>query len=262
MKLYEQISAGVMLIPNLPVCVRLDGKAFHSWTRGLQRPFDHHLQFLFDTVTAYLVEESNAVIGYTQSDEITLILYNYGNPGSQIFFDGRVAKLTSVLASMATAKFNAEVPCYLPARSGRLAFFDCRVWNVPNEQEAVNCLLWREQDATRNSIQMVAQFLYSPAQLHGKNSAEMQEMLFQKGVNWNDYPTRSKRGAYFRRATVMSKFNAEEMAALPLQHEARRNPDLMIERKVLQRLEMPPLQKIVNRVEMVFRGAEPVVNKD
>ena len=258
MKFYERITAGQMLIPNLPICARLDGKAFHSWTRGLQRPFDECLQGLLDEVTAYLVEESNAIVGYTQSDEITLILYNGGNPESQIFFDGRVAKLTSVLASMATAKFNALVSHWLPEKCGRLAFFDCRVWNVLNEVEAVNCLLWREQDATRNSIQMAAQCHYSHAQLLGKNSDEMQEMLFQKGVNWNDYSSRFKRGAYFRRVTVMSKFSAEELDKLPAKHEARRNPDLMIERKVLQRLEMPPLQKVSNRVEVVFHGAEPI----
>lgn len=258
MKFYERITAGQMLIPNLPICARLDGKAFHSWTRGLQRPFDECLQGLFDEVTAYLVEESNAIVGYTQSDEITLILYNGGHPESQIFFDGRVAKLTSVLASMATAKFNALVSHWLPEKCERLAFFDCRVWNVPSEVEAVNCLLWREQDATRNSIQMAAQCHYSHAQLLGKNSDEMQEMLFQKGVNWNDYSSRFKRGAYFRRVTMMSKFSVEELDKLPAKHEAWHNPVLMIERKVLQRLEMPPLQKVSNRVEVVFHGAEPI----
>jgi tRNA(His) guanylyltransferase len=202
MKRYEEIGAGQRLIPNLPVCVRLDGKAFHSWTRGLRRPYDERLHTLFDETTKFLADASDAVIGYTQSDEITLILYNDGQPDSQVFFDGRVSKLTSVLASMATAKFNALVPSILPEKQGQLAFFDCRVWTVPTEQEAVNCLLWRELDATRNGIQMAAQALYSHKQLHQKNTSEMQEMLWQKGINWQDYPARFKRGGYFQRRVI------------------------------------------------------------
>lgn len=100
MKLYEEIRAGQRLMPNLPVCIRMDGKAFHRWTRGLRRPHDERLHTLFDDTTKFLVEASNAVIGYTQSDEITLILSNGGKPESQILFDSRVSKLTSVLASI------------------------------------------------------------------------------------------------------------------------------------------------------------------
>jgi tRNA(His) guanylyltransferase len=128
MKLYESIGAGQRLIPNLPACIRLDGKALHQWTRGLRRPYDDRLHTLFDETAKFLVEACDAVIGYTQSDEITLVLYNGGKPDSQVFFDGRVSKLTSMLASMATAKFNALVPSNLPERRDRLAFFDARVW--------------------------------------------------------------------------------------------------------------------------------------
>jgi tRNA(His) guanylyltransferase len=130
-------------------------------------------------------------------DELTLILYNGGQSDSQVFFDGRVSNLTSGLASMATAKFYALVPSILPEKRDRLACFDGRVWTVPTEQEAVNGLLWRELDATRNSIQMAAQALFSHKQLHQKNRSEMQEMLWQKGINWQDYPARFKRGGYF-----------------------------------------------------------------
>src|SRR5882724_11837348 len=122
MKVYENIGAGQHLISNLPVCIRLNGKGFHSWTHGLRRPYDDRLHTLFDETTKFLVEASDAVIGYTQSDEITLILYNGSQPDSQVFFDGRVSKLTSVLTSMATAKFNALVPSILPEKHDRLAF--------------------------------------------------------------------------------------------------------------------------------------------
>ncbi len=257
MKLYEEIGAGQRLMPNLPVCIRIDGKAFHSWTRGLRRPYDERLHTLFDETTKFLVEASDAVIGYTQSDEITLILYNGGKPDSQVFFDGRLSKLTSVLASMATAKFHALVPAILPEKQGKLACFDCRVWNVPTEQEAANGLIWRELDATRNSIQMAAQALYSHKQLHQKNTSEMQEMLWQQGINWNDYPTRFKRGGYFQRRVIDHKFTVDELEKLPPLHDARKHPDSMMRRQVIAPLDLPPLLKVANRVDVIFRGCAP-----
>jgi tRNA(His) guanylyltransferase len=257
MKRYEEIGAGQRLLPNLPVCVRLDGKAFHQWTRGLKRPYDERLYRLFDDTTKFLVQASAAVIGYAQSDEISLILYNNGKADAEIFFDGRIAKLTSVLASMATAKFNALVPSILPEKRERLALFDCRVWTVPSEQEAVNCLLWRELDATRNSIQMAAQALYSHKQLHQKNTSEMQEMLWQKGINWHDYPVRFKRGGYFQRRLIERPLTVEELALLPPLHEAHRQPDMLIRRSVVVPLELPPLRKVANRAEVIFRGCVP-----
>jgi tRNA(His) 5'-end guanylyltransferase len=257
MKLYENIGAGQRLIPNLPVCVRLDGRAFHQWTRGLRRPYDDRLHMLFDDTTKFLVEASDAVVGYTQSDEITLILYNGGKPDSQVFFDGRVSKLTSMLASMATAKFNALVPSIIPEKHNRLACFDCRVWTVPSKQEAVNCLIWRELDATRNSIQMAARALYSHKQLHQKSTSEMQAMLRHKGVNWQDYPARFTRGGYFQRRVITRKFTVEELEQLPPLHEVRKNPDLMVTRQVIEPLKLPPLLNVGNRVEVMFRGCAP-----
>lgn len=261
MKLYEDIGAGQMLVPNLPVMVRVDGKTFHTWTRGLDRPYDERLQALFDEVTKFLIDASDAVVGYTQSDEITLVLWNHAKPESQILFNGRSAKLTSVLASMATAKFNALVPEYLPDKAGKMACFDCRVWNVPSEEEAVNCILWREQDATRNSIQSAAYALYSQKQLHKKDTSEMQEMIWQKGINWNDYPARFKRGGYFKRRRIERVFTGDEMARLPPQHEARKNPQLLITRHVIEAMDLPPITKVVNRVEVIFHDVPPVVER-
>ena len=257
MKLYETIGARQRLIPSLPVCIRLDGKAFHSWTRGLKRPYNDRLHTLLAETTTFLVQASDAVIGHTQSDEITLILSNGGRPESQVFFDGRLSKLTSVVASMATAKFHALVPSILPEKQDQLAFFDCRVWNVPTEQEAVNCLLWGELDATRNSIQMAAQALYSHTQLHQKHTAEMQAMLGQQGINWQDYPARFTRGGYFQRRVIERTFTVEELAQLPPLHEARKHPDMLIRRQVMVPLELPPLLHVANRVEVIFRGCAP-----
>jgi tRNA(His) guanylyltransferase len=223
----------------------------------LKRPYDDRVHTLFDETTTFLVQASDAVIGHTQSDEITLILSNGGRPESQVFFDGRLSKLTSVVASMATAKFHALVPSILPEKHDQLAFFDCRVWNVPTEQEAVNCLLWRELDATRNSIQMAAQALYSHKQLHQKNTSEMQEMIWQKDIHWHDYPARYTRGGYFQRRVIERTFTVEELEQLPPLHEARKHPDVIIRRQVIAPQELPPLLSVAKRVEVIFRGCAP-----
>ena len=262
MKAYEDIDCAQHLIPNLPVCIRVDGKAFHAWCRGLERPYDTRLQHVMDEVTAELVDMTDAVIGYTHSDEISLILWNYGILNSDIYFHGRRDKLVSVLASAATWHFHRALLAYLPAKVGKLALFDCRAWNILTPHEAINYLLWREQDATRNSISMAAQAYYSPKQLHGKNGKEMQEMLFQKGINWNDYDARCKRGAYWKRLLVSRPFTAAELTELPPKHEARTNPDLLVQRHVMSGLALPSLGKIANQYAVIFEGADPILRSE
>ena len=146
MKLYEQAEAGRRTLPLLPVCARIDGRSFSSWTRGLARPFDPGLSRAMVETTKTLVEETKARIGYTQSDEISLV-FKADRFESELFFDGKIQKLVSVLASLATAHFNALVPELIPTKTGKLAVFDARVWTVPNDEEAANVLLWREKDA-------------------------------------------------------------------------------------------------------------------
>ncbi|MFO7567564.1 MAG: tRNA(His) guanylyltransferase Thg1 family protein [Enhygromyxa sp.] len=256
MKVYERAEAGRRCLPLLPICARIDGKRFSRFTVGLERPYDERLSRLMIEVTKELVEHSHARIGYTQSDEISLLLHA-DSFGSQVFLDGRVQKLTSILASMATAHFNALLPRRIPEKAGKLALFDCRVWTLPSREEAANVFLWREQDATKNSISMAARAHYSHRELDHKNAAEMQEMLFQKGVNWNDYPAFFKRGTVVRRQVVRRAFTAEELDSLPPMHAARKDPELMIERSELRELELPPLGKLRNRVAVLFEGAEP-----
>ena len=153
MKLYEHQEAGRRVLPLLPVCARIDGKGFSKFTKGLQRPYDTRLVELMCQTTAYLVQETQACIGYTQSDEISLVWYS-DEYKSQIFFDRRVQKMVSVIASITTAFFNAHLAEHLPEKAGELALFDCRVWQVPTLEEAANTVLWREFDATKNSISM------------------------------------------------------------------------------------------------------------
>lgn len=256
MKLYESAESGRRLMPLLPICARLDGKGFSRYTAGLARPFDPRLTRLMVEVTTALVRQTQALIGYTQSDEISL-LYHSDTPGQQLFLDGRLQKLTSILAAIATAEFNARVPDLLPERVGRLALFDARVWNVPNREEAANTFLWREIDATRNSLSMATRHHYPHEVVFGKDGAAMHQLLHEVGVNWNDYPPSFKRGTWVRRTTLRRPFSADELEALPPLHDARRNPDLVVERHEIRPFEMPPFGRVRNRVAVLFEGAEP-----
>ena len=258
MKLYESAEAGRRLMPLLPAIARLDGRAFHSFVRGLNRPFDERLSRLMIETANFMVRETVATVGYTQSDEITLA-WVPADFESQIFFDGRIQKMTSMLAATCSAYFNRRLPQFLPAEyADRMPLFDARVWNVPTVEEAANTFLWRELDATKNSISMAARAYYDHAVLHEKTGPEMQELLFCKGVNWNDYPAFFKRGTYLRRESVRRPFTATELAELPLKHAARTNPELVVERSVVTSLSLPLLAKVTNRVGVLFAAAEPV----
>ena len=179
MKGYERAEAGRWLMPLLPAVARLDGRAFHSFVRGLARPFDRRLSDLMLDAATFLVRETNATVGYTQSDEITLAWVPEQYDG-QIFFYGRIQKMTSMLAALCSAYFNRRLPAFLPTEyADRVPVFDARVWSVPSLEEAANTFLWRELDATKNSISMAARALYEHADIHEKTGAEMQEMLWQ-----------------------------------------------------------------------------------
>lgn len=258
MKLYENAEAGRRFMPMLPILARLDGRSFHNFTRGMDRPFDAAFSScMIETMTA-LVRETGACMGYTQSDEITLAWHSRTTK-NQIWFDGRVAKMTSQLAAQATLLFYRQVLSKMPKRAGMMPTFDARVWAVPNRQEGVNVFLWREWDAVKNSLSMAASAHYSHKELMGKNSQQKHDMLHVKGVNWNDYPAMFKRGTYVQRRTVATRFNAQEFSMLPQKHEARTNPGLVVKRVVYTSLDMPPLAAVKNREDVIFDGAEPIL---
>src|SRR5262245_26019871 len=257
MKYYEGLEAGRRLMPLVPACARIDGRNFHGFCRGLQRPYDERLCRLMVQTCRHLVEETGARVGYTQSDEISLVWYS-DEWKSQIYFDGRTHRMVSQLAAVASVYFNSLLPEILPEKVRLLPTFDARVWVVPNLTEASNYLLWREQDATKNSIAMAAQARFSHKQLVGKHGGEMQEMLFREhGINWNDYPAHFKRGVFVRRKTTLRPWTAQEIEQLPPRHEARTNPDLQVERTSVEILDLPQLARILNRVEVLFSGASP-----
>lgn len=191
----ESASAKVMLDESQPICVRLDGKAFHTFTKGLARPYDARLSKAMVDTMNYLVEKTDARIGYTQSDEITLVYFKTA-PHQQTFFGSRVQKLNSVLASMATAKFNHEVNKNIPEKEDVFAFFDCRVWNVPTLQDVADVMIWRQDDAIKNSVSMAAHAQFGDKKILGKNSREKVEMLQEVGIDWMSYPEFFKSGTY------------------------------------------------------------------
>jgi len=261
MKFFEKIGSAT-LMPTLPILARLDGKCFSNFTNDLDRPFDLNFSAIMTELTLCLTRETNARVGYTQSDEITL-LWQAENWKSEVFMGGKSSKMISILAAMASTKFNKLLPTYLPSKVDQTPIFDCRVWNVPSRIEAANAFIWREKDAVRNSIQSLGQSKFSHNQLHKLSCNDIQELLWQeKGVNWNDLPAKLKRGTYIQAEKVSTPFTTEELEALPEKHQARTNPDLVIERRVLRQIELPILTKIVNVVDVLFYGAEPILKEE
>ena len=221
---YESVPK-TRLVRRMPVAIRLDGKAFHTFTRGFQKPFDEVLGRAMRETMKYLCENiQGCVLGYTQSDEITLILVDYQNLNSCAWFDYEVQKMCSIAASMATMAFNKfftknvnyfemthehddtinEYCTTLVNAAEKGAMFDARCFNIPKE-EVCNLIYWRQLDATRNSIQMVGQANFSHKELQNKSCNMIQEMLFaEKGINWNDYPTYLKRGSCCIKTTIQN----------------------------------------------------------
>jgi tRNA(His) 5'-end guanylyltransferase len=188
--------------------VRIDGKAFHTYTRGLEKPFDEPLMEDFKETTKYLCENvQGCKLGYTQSDEISLVITDFDTHQTDAFFDGQVQKLCSIIASMTTFEFNCRRQdrnswinndgknvCDVPKFSQKPALFDARVFSVPTLSEATNYLTWRQRDAVKNSISMFAQSMFSQTELHKKNGEDMQDMMKEKDFNWNDADPSKKRG--------------------------------------------------------------------
>jgi len=181
--------------------IRLDGKAFHTFTRGMKRPYDETLMKAMDDTAKFLCENiQGCQLGYVQSDEISLLLTDFDKITTDAWFDGNVQKMVSVSASMATAFFN---DIFSNNIHGNLAFFDSRVWTIPDYVEVENYFVWRQKDAVRNSIAMTAQSLYSHTELNGKSSSEQQDMIHAKGQNWNDMPEGFKRGRTIYKSTCL-----------------------------------------------------------
>lgn len=219
-KYYEEVPK-TRLIRRMPVCIRLDGKAFHTFLKGFKKPFDDiFIKTMQDTMRYLCQNIQGCVLGYSQSDEISLILIDYQKLTTSAWFDYNVQKICSVSSSMATLAFdkllknnvdeyrfskwdgilkyedgeNEYIKTLLRAVDEG-AMFDSRCFNIPKEDVA-NLIFWRQFDASNNSVQMVGQAYFTQEELNNKNTNQIQDMLMtQKGINWNDLPTYQKRGS-------------------------------------------------------------------
>lgn len=246
-----------------PIVVRLDGRAFHTFVQGLQRPWDPGLRCLMQEAAMACAMDSNALLVYTQSDEITLVLRPNLEGEFTAFFGGRLQKIATILASRATATFNGLLSYFLPSKVSKrpldFPVFDGRAWAVPTEQDACDVIAWRELDARVNSVSMVAQHYFKSPELHGKSSLDMKEMLRGVGVEFNDIPIDLRRGVYFQRVEKRRKLTPAELEDLPPKHNARLNPDLEVVRNEWTCRDFQPFVLIRNQPDVVFRGAEPIL---
>jgi tRNA(His) guanylyltransferase len=249
MKAYEAVETARRLDISLPIYARIDGRGFSRFTRGMARPFDPAMTAAMIATAEHLVSETHAKIGYTQSDEISLV-WLCDTPESDMFFSGKVLKLVSVLASMAAAKFARVCP---PGYEDRLPHFDARVFSLPDRDEAANAILWRALDARKNAVSMVAQANFSHRQLHRKGQTDMLEMLGEIGVDFESYPDAFKRGTFLRRETSERHLTEAELACIPEPHRPT-GPVLRFE---IVTVDMPPFNRVANRVGVIFDGETP-----
>jgi tRNA(His) 5'-end guanylyltransferase len=183
---YEQ-AYNFRLPARMPIVMRLDGKCFHTFTKGMQKPFDEELVRRMRCVATFLMENiSGAQVAYIQSDEISILIHNYKKLDSEGWFGNEIQKMTSISAAMAST--------YMSEMYSRNAFFDSRVFVIP-EAEVNNYFIWRQKDAIRNSISMLAQANFSHKELQNKNTKQVKKMLEEKGILWEELPLGYQRGS-------------------------------------------------------------------
>ena len=264
MKEYENVSR-IYLTKKLPVIIRIDGRAFHTFTKGFQCPFDKLLhEAMWSTAEALCSQIGGVKMAYVQSDEISLLLTNDDSAETQPWFGNNLQKLVSISASIATLAFNKYFnDCviawmqdpdatdeeakliYAYTEAIMKAQFDSRAFVLP-AYEVINYFIWRQQDATRNSIQLVAQSMFSHKELYKKNTSQLQEMIFQKGVNWNDYPT------YFKRGLCVIKKPVQCAVQIDMGKEG--NPEMpIIRNKFVPDYDIPIFTQNREYIESTFR---------
>lgn len=259
MKAYEAPCTQARAFKGQPFIARLDGRAFSKLTSGLKRPYDPGFSGFMTDIMAGLVDEFHASIGYTQSDEITLAWYLPTNSKSDYEFGGRFHKYLSVLPSTAVDIAYEVLDKYFNRSElrGRITM-DCRVFAVPTLIEAYNCFLWRQQDATKNAVNLVAQAEIGHKKIQGLNGSILQELLWQeKGINFNDYPAFFKRGTFARRVKEERILTPEQLAKIPEQHR----PTGPVLRSFIDREDIW-LTKQVDPTGVLFGGAEIVKAPD
>ena len=235
------------LIPGVPVIARLDGRAFHTLTRNAVKPYDENFITCMETTCIALVKEFNASIGYVQSDEISLVWSSLDT------FDGRIQKLCSVMSGIASVVFNEALNQTYFKHSVSIPVFDCRIWQVPSLSVAAENLMWREMDASKNSISMAAHALFGSKRLENVPTKQRLALLEQHGYFWNELDARLKRGSFFKKVIEWRELTEEELEKIPAQHR----PNHPVERSAIKRMEWERLTTMTNAMQVLFLDSEP-----
>lgn len=241
----ESREAARKLIPEMPVIARLDGHGFSKYTRGLNKPFDKRLQGCMQQAMMTLVKEFGADLGYTQSDEITLVWFNR-NRNQEFMFGGKIQKIVSLSAASASNAFNIAARDNIPEKKVA-AKFDCRVWQVPNDLRVLENILWRQDDAIRNSVTMAAQSICSHKQLMHVGHAKKLDILHEAGIDWNDYNTHFKSGIFCRRFLYQATLTYEQLSKIPEKHR----PNGTVERSEVFLFDLCDIRSEENTKELI-----------
>jgi len=260
MKRYEAVETARVFDPKLPIYARIDGRSFSRFTRAMKRPFDSRMAAAMVATAKQILRETNACIGYTQSDEISLV-WLCDSPKCEPLFGGKVHKLTSVVASMAAAHFQFALGMNFgrteAERLSQMApHFDARVFQLPSKIEAANAFLWRAIDARKNAVSTATRAVYSPKAMRRKSQSDMLAMLKAKGIDFDVYPPAFKWGTWLRRVTFERPLTAQELMGIPEKH--RPVPGTIVSRSEVREIAMPEFSKVNNRVEVIFDGADPI----
>lgn len=253
MKAFENVES--MRAANIgePVVIRVDGSSFSKFTRNMQRPFDPRMSYAMAEAAKTIVDDFHCRIGYTQSDEMSFLLWH---PEQELPHGGRLQKLASRFAAKATAAFLLKALELFPeAVKKQVPEFDGRAMVFPNLDLAAKAIAWRELDARKNAVSMAARALFSANQMNGKSSRDMKAMMLEKGVNFNEYPEYFRRGVYLRRTTIERLLSPEELARIPEEHR----PTGLVKRSSVGEVTLPNLVSVANLTDVLVHGAEPIV---
>lgn len=265
LKGYEARETERKFLPYLPVYARIDGRSFSKFTKMAKKPFDHSITTAMQAATRELIAQTHAKIGYVQSDEISLV-WETTSPDEGMFFDGKVQKICSVISGIATAAFiralikDPEWMLRNPDWLEKMPHFDARVIQLPTRTEAANMFVWREMDARKNAISMVAHSMFSHKSLQGKSGKEKLEMInAADGMKFEDYSPVLRRGAFMRRVSQETVMPETIRMAIP--EKNRPEAGSMMMRSSIQVIDMPVFTRVLNRNEVIFEGANPIVEE-
>lgn len=230
-KKQEEIETSRKFNCKKPIYARLDGRAFKSFTKSFERPFDINFRQLMVDVTKSLVEETGASLGYTQSDEISLLWYADEEINNKIFFNGRIQKMVSNLSSIATSYFVMQAIKFWPELClKRPPTFDCRVIEANDIDNAIDMFRLREIDGIKNSIFTFARFYFTDKELKGKKQKDQLKMLNEIGQSWNLLSNLFKYGKYVIKEKRFEKISDDILSKIPEKHKPKNN---VVERSII-----------------------------